>query len=142
MYSLILHKDILYKLYNIQKDFIQGYNLKCSSSKEYIFPQFPLWAFMESLPQSISTLTITDISHNETEVFFTLEMKEDNTSSELKIVFGTKQQDFNLNAYQEEYKISKIKNDFPIKQRIFRLGEVVFDNNQYKLFDDKWVKLK
>ena len=140
MYALIPHKDTQFFLYNVQKEVIVSYNKECNSKAEFLIPRFPLWAFMDELPVSaISSCIVNGISCTDTELFFGIEIIVGSKASSLKIIVATGE---NIDKERIKEIDFKEKDSFPLRQRVFRIGESVIEGNNYSLFHDKWVKIK
>jgi len=157
MFALIPHKDTLFLLAQLQKKIISSYNMKYTSvnnnDESSVFPNYPLWCFFSKTFQpdffkDLSSCKIEAPVHNNKELYFPLVFcfKDDTKKLEGKIIFAT------FNAKKNPVHTSKIslcKQDiqlysekFPINTRIFRFAEVVTENNGYKVFNDRWIKIK
>ncbi len=138
MYALILHKDIQLRLYNIQKNYIYNYNSRCLDRNQYVYPVYPLWAFLDTLPKKITELAITGISRDNSKLYFELSGIADQENIKLQINFAQAISEINRNLPDFDYLDKK---NFPLIQRIFRIGKVFYQDNNYKVYDSKWYKL-
>ncbi len=139
MNALIPNKDTLLVLAETQKKILESYNSSFAPDN-IISPIYPLWAFSkESFEKEIVSCTIEEAKNKENEYFFPVEITFiDGKKKDLRIVFAKIITENKKSGF--DFSEKEIKHRFPIKERVFRTGEVVIDNNSWELFDDKWHK--
>ena len=144
MKVIIPHKDTLFILSKTAKSFISFYNSQIS--KSIMIPVFPLWAFINE--NIIDTANICDVQiekpiWKDREFFFPLVICSKNIKKEYKIIFARLKKDFNISEWEDFFNNHIYENnDFPLKMRIFKLGDINITNNNYQSYNEKWVKLK
>ena len=155
---LIPHKDILFTLSKIQKAFIAEFNSNCPE-RERIFPQYPLWAFFSDTDlclqngEKVFSFVIdkTDcrrLSSGKQIFFFPAKIELDTRKLNLEILFaegenseGTQSEGTGNSLADETWnKIQRnfLQVKFPVSQKSFLTGQVIFKNNGWELYSDKW----
>ncbi len=146
MNAFIPGKDTELFLKNFQTDFIKFFS---ESKKIMMYPEFPLFALMEDdCKIDFSLLEECFIQTPEFEkgnFYFPVQLKSKNFSLTLKIIFATtKDKDFFLTTdfLQDFFSASKsYEKTFPKKEKSFRAGQIIFSQNSWQIFDDKWYKI-
>lgn len=133
MLVLIPHKDTANILCNISKKILLEFN---NRKKLSVFPVFPLWASLERQPADPSLMTVYDYKIKEDKLVFPVEVVDRDDVLRTEIVFGK------INDPEAGVKISvpEIKDKFPVFSRVFKTGDAVFEDNSWKLYDEKWFK--
>ncbi len=150
MLALIPHKDILFSLSKFQENFIFCANNYPEKSCNFI-PNFPLWAFIDSENfekefnlSECSECVFTKVDFNEEKKFyFSLEFfygdsKENKREAKIFFAQQISQKKLNLDFINSKlsYKI------FPLKMKVFKIGNVLEKNFSWQIFDEKWIKIK
>ena len=121
MFAFVPGKDVLLFLAKIQKKIISAFNSN-RPAKFFAAPVFPLWAFFDfAFPEKI-------ISCEFLEKLINLEIVFGKILGEIKSSL-----EFHLDS-------DEIKNCFPYKIRVFKIGNVLVQDNNWQLFDEKWCK--
>lgn len=135
MKALIPNKDSLFELIQIQKKILQQLQNNCPDA--VISPVYPLYAFSEKIEHEIKSVKIEKIVYGrECNTFsFAVKIQYEEKIQNLKIDFGK-----TVTGKINEKSILDI--DFPeMNLKIFRLATVIFENNSWQVFDEKWIKL-
>ncbi|MEE1182364.1 MAG: hypothetical protein UHY90_08945 [Treponema sp.] len=135
MKALIPHKDTLFFLADMQKhliSFLQG--------KVFLYPLFPLFAFSEKeIPLGMTSCTIEVPVRQKEFLFFPVKVEYESSVLNLQIKFARTAD----NDPVPDFSLSEeIKNAFPKRERIFRIADIVYENNTWQVFNDKWCKVK
>lgn len=148
MVAFIPHKDTLFLLASMQRDFIA----KCTATYGTLYPQYPLWAFFDKADEMmllknsayIMKCEITSPSVEKKSFFFPITFTFSNEGNavpqklQARILFAKTDDDIHKAL---DFSSIKEPNIFPLSQRVFRIGTVILENNGWSLFDDHWVKL-
>ncbi len=150
MKVLIPHKDILFSLSKLQENFIFTANNYPEKSCTLI-PNFPLWAFSDSENfekelnfSQCRKCVFTKIEFDgEKKFYFSLDFfytdsKKD--KKEVKIYFAQKISEKKLNIDFINTKLSY--QIFPLKMNVFKIAGASEKNFSWKIFDEKWIKIK
>ena len=122
MFAFVPGKDVLLFLAKIQKKIISVFNSN-RPAKIFAAPVFPLWAFFDfAFPVKIISLK------DEKEKLINLEIVFGKILGEIKSSL-----EFHIDS-------DEIKNCFPYKIRVFKIGNVLVQDNNWQLFDEKWCK--
>lgn len=143
MFAFVPGKDALLFLAKIQKKIISNFNSNCSA-EFFAVPVFPLWAFFDfALPEKIISCEFLEPILKDEKFIFPVKIifLKDGTENEinLKVVFvkilGERKSSLEFHLDSDE-----IKNCFPYKIRVFKIGNVLVQDNNWQLFDEKWCK--
>lgn len=137
MNAIIPHKDTLFFLTDIQRKIISS-----NGAEVLLFPIYPLFAFKEGTDEFQSGIP-TDMKIEcprvkDRTLVFPVRIEGREGSMELEIQFARaadKESEINLKIPEE------IKNAFPRRERTFRTATVIFENNGWQVYDDKWFKI-
>ncbi len=143
MFAFVPGKDVLLFLAKIQKKIISVFNSN-RPAKFFAAPVFPLWAFFDFafLEKIISCEFLEPVFKDEKFIFPVkiISLKDEKEKLiNLEIVFGKilgeikSSLEFHLDS-------DEIKNCFPYKIRVFKIGNVLVQDNNWQLFDEKWCK--
>ena len=135
MLALIPHKDTMNILCNISRKILLEFNSRKNLS---VFPVFPLWGFLEKQPTAPSLMTVYDYKIKEDKLVFPVEIVDSDEVLRTEIVFGK----INAPDAGEKISVPELKEQFPVFSRVFKTGNAVFEDNSWKLYDEKWFKGK
>ena len=135
MLALIPHKDTVNLLGNISKKILLEFN---GRKKLSVFPVFPLWGFLDKDPVQPSLMTVYDYKIKEDKLVFPVELVDKDEVLRTEIVFGK----INDPDVREKIPVPELNEKFPVFSRVFKTGNAVFENNSWKLYDEKWFKGK
>lgn len=135
MHALIPHKDTVNILCMATRKILLAYNSRQSLSA---LPVFPLWAFLQKPLESPSLMTVFDYAVKDGKLVFPVEVSDAGETVRTEIVFGR----LNNPESNEKMTVSEIQEQFPVFLRVFKTGNAVFQDNSWKLFDEKWFKCK
>lgn len=158
MQALIPQKDTLFLLSQLQKGFLSKNNsLFLSHNKQNsFFPQYPLWCFFDSSitrqffeKHEVLSCSIEFPECYDEDLFFPLTLTCcENSASDKRIVLNGRIV-FAKRELTDEEKIPSVdfsyfekESVFPLKQRIFRIAEVDFSSNSWKIESECWEKCK
>ena len=129
MFAFVPGKDVLLFLAKIQKKIISAFNSN-RPAKFFAAPVFPLWAFFDfAFPEKIISCEFLEpVFKDEKEKLINLEIVFGKILGEIKSSL-----EFHLDS-------DEIKNCFPYKIRVFKIGNVLVQDNNWQLFDEKWCK--
>ena len=148
MVAFIPHKDTLFLLASIQRDFIA----KCTALYGTLYPQYPLWAFFDKENEMVLLKNSANIMKCEIEsprveknnfffpVTFTFSNENDSDLHTLQVRIIFAKTDYEIHK-DFDFSSMKDSNVLPLSQRVFRIGTVILENNGWSLFDDHWIKL-
>ena len=130
MFAFVPGKDVLLFLAKIQKKIISVFNSN-RPAKFFAAPVFPLWAFFDfAFPEKIISCEFLEPVFKDEKFIFPVKIislkDEKEKLINLEIVFGKI--------------LDEIKNCFPYKIRVFKIGNVLVQDNNWQLFDEKWCK--
>ncbi|MBO4319943.1 MAG: hypothetical protein J5857_05685 [Treponema sp.] len=129
---MIPHKDTVSLLCSSSKKILLAYN---NIEKLSAVPTFPLWAFLEKPLEKPSLMTIQYYKIKDDRLLFPVDLIDGGNIIHTEIVFGK------INRHDsEEIQVPEIKEKFPVTSRVFKTGNAVFENNSWKLYDEKWFK--
>lgn len=148
MKVIVPHKDTIFLLSKVQREFISAYN-----TTSYAFPQYPLWCFLTpedeqqlSSATKITSLEIQAPAFEGTVFFFPVLIAiagdastEGNVSLKTSRIVFAKTDDSIKKAL--DFSLLEKSDAFPLHPRVFRIGEASVENNGWSLTDDHWVKL-
>ena len=139
MFAIIPHKDCLFFLSNAAREIIRACNLLGTDGNAFS-PLYPLWAFTETVPENILSLSILPPEYDGKELYFPVKLCCLESDLNLRINFARK-----MSGTDKGRSMSvpdEILSKFPLVQRSFRQALVVMENNGWKVFDEKWHKCK
>ncbi|MBP5753715.1 MAG: hypothetical protein J6W60_12805, partial [Treponema sp.] len=99
---------------------------------------FPLWGFLDKDPVQPSLMTVYDYKIKEDKLVFPVELVDKDEVLRTEIVFGK----INDPDVREKIPVPELNEKFPVFSRVFKTGNAVFENNSWKLYDEKWFKGK
>lgn len=140
MFAIIPHKDCLFFLSSVARKIIQTTN-SAGDCGVIFSPIFPLWAFTESVPENILSLSVLSPESDGKEIFFPLKVRGMDSDLLLRIVFARRIGNSTCDEKSPEVP-PEIRDKFPLVQRSFRQALVVMENNGWKVYDEKWHKCK
>ena len=140
MFAIIPHKDCLFFLSSAAREIIRAANHSLDFGVIFS-PVFPLWAFTESVPENILSLSVLPPQSENKELFFPLKIRGMDSDLLLRIVFARRIR--NSACDEKSLKVPpEIRDKLPLVQRTFRQALVVMENNGWKVYDEKWHKCK
>ncbi len=141
------NKDTAFALAQAAHLYIAEYNKKTDSTENWIFPEFPLYAYFpeddageDTNSQTTCSCTIEQIALDEKDktCYFPVQLELLNgTCRTLRIVFAKARHALCHLPIQAE--------GFPLPQRVFRLARLeqkeTSGGKSWQVFDERWVKI-
>lgn len=141
---IIPHKDTLFFLTKLQKEVITRHN-KTHNKNEWIMSCYPLWCIDFDSPLLSNDLPCKFFVINKPLLekgfyFFPVKIFFSERTINGKITFAKNISDVCCPENQEIFLTEEEDKNFPLMQKSFRLCDVVFENNGWKVLKEEWVK--